>query len=89
MCDCFRTDTNPNAPDIILPGNGPDIKKWARVYREQKHPIPVFIKRESNAWEYVGDYKVERWTDDRADIAKYAKQSGRTDVTSVMFLKRH
>jgi hypothetical protein len=88
VCGCFRRDTNPNAPDIILPGNGPDIQKWARVFREQSYPIPIFIKRESNAWEYVGDYEVERWADNSSEIVRYAKLSERTDVTSVLFLKR-
>jgi hypothetical protein len=89
VCGCFRKDTNPNAPNIILPGNGPDIQKWAKVFREQGHAIPVFIKREVNSWEYVGDYAVERWTTDSAEIAKHARPAGRTDVTSVLFLKLH
>jgi hypothetical protein len=89
VCGCFRRDTNPNAPDVILPGNGPDIQKWAKVFREQKYPVPVFIKKESNVWEYVGNYEVERWTDDPSEIARYAKSSGRKDVTSVLFLKRN
>jgi hypothetical protein len=88
VCGCFRKDTNPDAPDVILPGNGPDIQKWARVFREQKYPVPVFIKKESNAWEYVGDYEVEQWTDNASEIARYARSSGRADVTSVLFLKR-
>jgi hypothetical protein len=38
VCGCFRTDTNPAAPEVILPGIGPDIQKWARVFRNQKYP---------------------------------------------------
>jgi hypothetical protein len=89
VCGCFREDANRDAPNIILPGNGPKIQKSAKIFREQRYPIPIFIKRNVNSWEYVGDYKVERWTDDASEIAKYAKLSGRTDVTSVLFLKQY
>lgn len=88
VCGCFRTDTNPDAPEVILPGIGPDIQKWARVFRNQKNPIPVFIKKESNGWEYVGDYKVDRWTDDPSEIARYSIRSTGTAATSVLFLRR-
>jgi hypothetical protein len=89
VCGCFRKkDTNPDAPDIILPGNGRDIQKWARVFREQNYPVPIFIKKQVNAWMYVGDYHVERWTEDLSEIAKHATKSGRRDITSVLFLKR-
>jgi hypothetical protein len=89
VCGCFRKDTNPDAPNIILPGNGRDIQKWAEVFREQNYPIPIFIKKQVNAWEYVGDYQVEGWTSDSSEIAKHAKKSKRPDITSVLFLKRH
>ena len=88
ICGCFRKETNPDAPDIILPGTGRDIQKYARVFREQNYPVPVFLKKEVNVWVYVGDYQVERWTNAPSEIAKHAKRSGRIDITSVLFLKR-
>jgi len=88
VCGCFRKDLNPFAPDIILPGKGLEIMRWAKVFREQTYPIPIFIKQQSNAWEYVGKYKVESWTTDMAEIAKYAEYTGRNTITSVLFLKK-
>ncbi len=87
VCGCFRKDLNPFAPDIILPGKGPEIMRWAKAFREQTYPIPIFIKKYSNSWEYVGNYKVERWTSDMAEIAKYAEYTGRNTITSILFLK--
>ena len=26
VCGCFRTDVNPGAPEVILPGTGPTIQ---------------------------------------------------------------
>ncbi len=88
VCGCFKLDTNPDAPSVILPGNGPSIQKWAKVFREQSYPIPIFMKKGINAWEYVGDYQVERWTVNPVEISRFARRSGRVDVTSVLFLKR-
>ena len=51
---CFKKETNPNAPDIVPPGRGPGIQHWAKIFRAQINPIPVFIKRAVNEWEYVG-----------------------------------
>jgi hypothetical protein len=88
VCGCFKKDTNPDAPNVVLPGDGPKIQKWAKVFREQNYPVPIFIKKDINKWEYVGDYQVKGWTDKSSDIFHYAKTSGRNDVTSVLFLER-
>ena len=89
VCGCLKTDTNPNAPDVVLPGKGPSIQRWAKVFRDQRHPVPIFLKQAINAWKYVGDYQVDRWTEDHSEIAAHAKRAARNDVTSVLFLKRH
>ncbi|HEY3136128.1 MAG TPA: hypothetical protein VGL29_08875 [Blastocatellia bacterium] len=49
------------------------------VQENESHP--------SNAWRYVGDYKVERWTQDPVEIERRTKSSGRTEITSVLYLK--
>ena len=89
VCGCFKKETNPNAPDIVLPGRGKGIQHWAEVFRAQTNPIPVFIERAVNEWEYVGDYRVDRWTDEQSEIAEYSAETNRNDITSVLFLKRH
>ena len=88
VCGCFRKALNPFAPDIVLPGKGLEIMKWAKVFREQTYPIPIFIKLRSNVWEYVGNYKVESWTIDMNVIAKYTEYTGRNTITSVLFLEK-
>jgi hypothetical protein len=75
VCGCFKKETNPNAPDIVLPGRGTSIQHWAEVFRAQTNPIPVFIKRAVNEWEYVGDYRVDRWTDEQSEIAEYSAET--------------
>lgn len=86
VCGCVTTDANPDAPDIILPGRGPEIQHWAEVFRHQAEPVPIFVKRAEKRWEYVGDYRVERWSEDESEIASHSLRSGRSDITSVLVL---
>ena len=88
VCGCFSPKLNPAAPQIILPGNGPGIKKWAEVFAEQPHFVPVFLKRATNEWEYAGDYRVKRRTEDPNEIAQHAKRTGRNDISQVLFLEQ-
>lgn len=86
LCACLRLDTNPDAPEVILPGTGPGIEEAARRLRRQRGPLPVFIKAGSGAWRFEGMYEVEpkRWTQD--DIDTHSRRSGRTDITSVIWM---
>jgi hypothetical protein len=85
---CFNRDLNPEAPRVVLPGTGSEIGRWARVFARQTSPIPVFIKRESTAWYYMGEYVCERWTSDASVIAEQRAMTSRTDVTMVLYLRR-
>jgi len=89
VCGCFTLEHNPEAPDIIIPGNGPIIKREAKQFCTQNYPVPIFIKRRPNLWEYVGNYKVERFSTDPAEIAAHHKNSVTplAEVTRVSFLK--
>jgi hypothetical protein len=87
LCACLRTNTNPGAPDVILPGDGPEIQRSSELLCEQKSAIPVFIKRGVNDWEYVGNYVVDRWSESPAEIAEHARRAGRNDVTRVIYMR--
>lgn len=88
VCGCFRKDTNPGAPDIVLPRRGCEIMRWAAVFREQRHPVPIFIKQSTNEWQYVGDFLVDRWSNDKQIIALHEPASHKGRVTSVLFLRK-
>jgi hypothetical protein len=88
VCGCFTLDHNPEAPEIIIPGTGKVIEREAKMFCEQDHPIPIFIKRRPNEWEYVGHYKAVRFTADPQEIAAHHKGSitPMKEVTRVIFL---
>jgi hypothetical protein len=90
VCGCFTLEHNPEAPDIVIPGTGRVIQKEAKIFCGQDYPIPIFIKRRVNEWEYVGDYKAVRFSTDVADIAAHHKGSitPLNEVTRVIFLQR-
>jgi hypothetical protein len=86
LCGAFIPKLNPELPEIILVGEGRE--KWAEVFHRQgRQPIPIFEKVGSGRWKYHGDYWVKQPIDSPNEIAKYAKDSGRTDVTLVLKLE--
>jgi len=90
MCGCFTLEHNPEAPNIIIPGTGIVREREAQQFCEQEIPIPIFIKRQTNEWEYVGDYKAEKYSTDPKEIE--AHQNGSITpldkITRVIFLKQ-
>jgi hypothetical protein len=86
VCGCFTKDSNPRAPDVILPGSGPNMQRWARVFAAQPHAIPIFIKVGQGKWEYVGRYRVKRLSESSSDIQHYLVGASRADVPFVLFL---
>jgi hypothetical protein len=88
VCICLTKDLNPEAPKTILVGNGPIVKQVAEKLCSQHDPIPVFIKIKPNKWQYVGQYKVNRFSDDLEEIAEYFKNSGRKNISKIIRLSR-
>jgi hypothetical protein len=87
VAGCLRADMNPDAPHIILLGDGPEVRRWADQLAVQPTPIPVFIKAGPNRWRYEGRFRFASRTFDPTTIAEHARKSGRRDVTQVLFLE--
>jgi hypothetical protein len=88
VCACIGRELNPDAPAVILPGSGPDIVRWAEVFAEQREFVPVFLKRATNAWKYVGNYRVAERSLDRDQIDRWEAVSNRIgELSMVLFLE--
>ena len=48
LCGCFNPQLNPDAPNVILAGDGPDIRDSAVVFSKQDWAVPVFTKLATN-----------------------------------------
>jgi hypothetical protein len=83
---CLRRDYNPDAPSVILAGAGEGIEQAAEMLIAQRTPVPTFLKQGTSDWEYVGEYAVERSSQDAAELAAQAQRSGRDDITRVLYM---
>jgi hypothetical protein len=82
-CGCFTTKLNPTAPEEVLIG---DInRKSAEILSEQEESIPVFIKRDIDVWEYVGDYKCVDYSTEPTLLRQKEKQyPERGKITAIL-----
>lgn len=90
LCACLTLEANPDAPYVILPGKGREIERSSDILcrRNRDRAIPVFIKRNSNQWEFVGNFIVDRDSTSQNEISMHARRANRTDVTRVVHMKR-
>lgn len=88
VCACLRQDENPDAPRLILPADGPNTQHWARVFAEQQEYVPVFIKRFDAAWEYVGNFRVERTIALPSAEYRHVLRTGRRAVPFMLELEQ-
>ena len=86
LCGCFDPDLNSQAPYEIDAGDGPVVLVGAKLLAAGGYPIPVFLKRRSNQWEYVGDFVCDGYSDKSEDL--YPNKPRRVDAVAVFYLKR-
>jgi hypothetical protein len=92
VCGCFYEKFNPDAPDIILPGDMERITESSEIFCRQRFPIPIFIAHE-NRWKYVGDYRVESWTENKKEISLHQKRAAQkvnrtVPISRILFLEK-
>lgn len=88
LCLCLTQEYNPQGPQVVLVGTGPNVEREAEMFCAQKTAVPVFFKQRAHVWEYVGDYACVRWTDDPEEISAHEESSGRRNLKKVIFLGR-
>jgi hypothetical protein len=83
---CLTHDMNPQAPLIMLVGNGRDKKRYSEILcNEQKNEaVPIFLKRKPNSWEFAGYFRVLRHSKAPDIISEQQRMAGRNDVYMVI-----
>lgn len=71
VCGCFSPSKNPEAPRVVLAGKNPNVRRNADIFSKSHNYIPIFIKKSSNKWQYVGQWKFKREITDPAAISKF------------------
>lgn len=91
VCGCFRTERsmNPGAPALVIYGEGPHVEQSAHLVSVQASPIPVFLFREHNEWEYRGRYICVRHENDPIAVQDMmAAFPERGVIVGILFFKR-
>ena len=87
VAGCFTLELNPEAPLVVLAGNGPQIRELADIFCAQTGSIPVCVKSGMAEWLCCGNFKLVRSSTDPAEIARYSAQAQRSDVYKLLFLQ--
>ena len=90
VCANLKPELNPDAPKVILVGEGLLRERWAQILCEQnrKHSFEVYLKRGTNRWEFVGLFLVESWSESKSEIQRHEEKSKRKDVARVIYLRK-
>ncbi|SEM35824.1 protein of unknown function [Syntrophus gentianae] len=83
----LRLDLNPEAPEIIIVGVGPRIVRNAHLLANEKRPVPAYVKRATNQWEYMGLYHATSYRCDEETINRFRHKRSRNDVDGILFLE--
>lgn len=82
----ITTDLNPEAPDIIIVGTGPNVIKNAKLFLEQQQYVPVYVKQSVNLWKYLGNYRADNYSQDPIVIEKHRKNRPIESIDGILFL---
>jgi hypothetical protein len=85
----IRRDLNPEAPEIILVGSGPNIVANSRRFARTNSAVPTYVKRRTNAWEFIGNYKAVKFSEEPEVIARFANNDRPADTLGgILFLEQ-
>ena len=97
VCGCFREDEtfNPGAPEEVLFGTDyyqPAVERTAEmVYRQGQRgeTIPIFMKRASARWEYIGNYRCTALLRDDTKLQQKMKaHPQRGVITGILYFEK-
>ena len=83
----LRLDFNPEAPDVIMFGPGPRVEARAQRLLEHGLAVPAYVKRGTNAWEYMGEYRATALRTDKATLKRYGHGRRVGEVVGALFLE--
>ncbi len=86
---CLVKDLNPEAPRVMLCGQGARTSRVSDLLTRQSQAIPVFIKRAANRWTFQGHFKVRESLGSGRRFERHISGSGRSlaSVSHVVLLE--
>ncbi|MFH1706351.1 MAG: AAA family ATPase [Planctomycetota bacterium] len=86
VCAALDPASNPEAPDKILCGSGPQVMEKGAMLATQGGRIPVFMKQATGEWVYRGIFEVTGSSTDPGVLTAECGTSGRADISRVIYL---
>ena len=83
----LKPDHNPDAPYIVDWESSNDPKVSQIQEQTQQKPLPVYVRRRANGWEYMGHFRVAHVATDRTTLAEREARAGHT-VSYAIHLER-
>jgi hypothetical protein len=87
VAGCFTLELNPEAPRVVLAGNGTQVREWADIFSAQQGSIPVCLKTGMAEWLCGGHFKLARSSTNPVEIANHSALAQRSDVYKLFFLE--
>lgn len=84
----LRLDRNPQAPSIVIVGDGPKIKANAELFMGSGTAAPVYIKEHTNQWRFDGQFRAVAYKRDAETIATYGEGREPKSIAGILFLER-
>ncbi len=81
----LRPDLNEHAPEVIVVGKAPRIEAKARLFVESGLAVPAYLKRGTNAWEYVGMYRGVSYRTDAETINRHRGKRPGARIAGILF----
>ena len=79
---------NHDAPNVVVVGKGPRIEARAKLFVESGLTVPTYMKRGTNAWELIGNYRASEYKTDSATIRKHRGDRPVDEIAGILFLER-
>jgi hypothetical protein len=83
----LRRDLNPDAPNIVIVGLRKQREARASKLLALQSLVPAYMKRGTNDWEYIGEYKAIAYRTDKATVARYSKLRKSNVIAGALFLE--
>lgn len=84
----LRSDLNEDAPEIVVVGKGPKIQARAILFASSGKSVPAYMKRGTNAWELIGNYRAVAYRTDLATIRRHRRDAPEEGIAGILFLER-
>lgn len=81
----LRPDMNPQAPKRVIVGTGPEMVRRAKLIVDCNKAVPVYMKRGTNKWQYMGYYRATVYRRDEFTVKQF--KCNRADVDGILFLE--